>query len=90
MRHLKLIGSEFLPFFQPETSGQVRSRCANVFGGGHEVENEENVSKRDRVKEEALEGEIEVIEKAVRVGVVHLIGESEMIACKGAGTGRGL
>lgn len=33
---------------------------------------------------EGVEKEVEAIEKAVRGGVVHLIGESEVVACKGA------
>ncbi|KAI5425059.1 hypothetical protein KIW84_031018 [Lathyrus oleraceus] len=38
--------------------------------------------------QEAIEKEIETIEKASRAGVVHLIGENEVIASKGAGFGK--
>ncbi|TXG55894.1 hypothetical protein EZV62_017207 [Acer yangbiense] len=37
--------------------------------------------------EESIEGEIEIVEKAWRAGVVHLIGESEVVAAEGAGIG---
>nr|KAK2636968.1 hypothetical protein Ddye_031760 [Dipteronia dyeriana] len=37
--------------------------------------------------EESIEGEIEVVENAWRAGVVHLIGESEVVAAEGAGIG---
>ncbi|XP_056689359.1 potassium transporter 5 isoform X2 [Spinacia oleracea] len=41
-----------------------------------------------RKKEEELESEIEMIEKARRSGVVHMMGESEVMAGKGAGFGK--
>ncbi|CAO2824502.1 unnamed protein product [Amaranthus hypochondriacus] len=39
-------------------------------------------------KEEALENEIEVIDRAWRAGVVHMMGESEVMASKGSGIGK--
>ncbi|RDX60800.1 Potassium transporter 5, partial [Mucuna pruriens] len=53
------------------------------------TEEKMNGDEFDRVQEgghkERIEKEVEAIEKAVRGGVVHLIGESEVIASKGAG-----
>ncbi|XP_074270542.1 potassium transporter 5-like [Silene latifolia] len=48
-------------------------------------ENEEEIMKS---QEAELEREIEVIERASRVGIVHLMGESEVISGKGAGLGK--
>ncbi|CAJ2632059.1 unnamed protein product [Trifolium pratense] len=44
----------------------------------------DEISDGERVQEE-IEKEIEVVEKASRAGIVHLIGENEVIASKGAG-----
>lgn len=43
---------------------------------------EEKINSGDK---ERVVQEVEAVEKAVRGGVVHLIGESEMVASKGAG-----
>lgn len=54
-------------------------------------ENDENkdVNQVDEEKRrEALEKEIEAVEKACRAGVVHLIGENEVVADKAAGIGK--
>ncbi|CAI8615072.1 unnamed protein product [Vicia faba] len=53
------------------------------------VDKSQEISDEGRVKE-AIEKEIETIEKASRAGVVHLIGENEVIASKGAGFGKRL
>lgn len=45
------------------------------------------VSDEEKLQE-AVEKEIEAVEKATRAGVVHLIGENEVIASKGAGIGK--
>lgn len=41
-----------------------------------------------RANEEALQGEMELVDKAWRSGVVHMMGESEVIATKGSGLGK--
>lgn len=49
----------------------------------------ENVKLVPQEKQkEALEREIEMVDEASRAGVVHLIGESEVVAGKGASIGR--
>ncbi|CAK9175963.1 unnamed protein product [Ilex paraguariensis] len=59
-------------------------------GGLSHGENIENDAKRvDNEKElEAMEREIEALDKACRAGVVHLMGEHEVVAGKGAGIGK--
>ncbi|GAV91169.1 K_trans domain-containing protein [Cephalotus follicularis] len=47
-----------------------------------EVENEEFNQDDERL--EAVEREIEVVDEAWHAGVVHLLGENEVVACKGA------
>lgn len=51
-------------------------------GSGDEIDWVQKGGDKDRVVEES---EVETIEKAVRGGVVHLIGESEVVASAGAG-----
>ena len=51
------------------------------------VDEAQEVIDEERVQEE-IEKEIEAVEKASRAGVVHLIGENEVIAGKGAGIGK--
>jgi len=38
--------------------------------------------------QELLESEIEAFDQALRVGIVHLIGENEAVTGKGAGIGK--
>lgn len=58
------------------------------------AENEDSICNGDddekllKAKEEAMENEIEVIDNAWRSGVVHMMGESEVMACKGSGVGK--
>ncbi|XP_057516471.1 potassium transporter 5-like [Amaranthus tricolor] len=47
-----------------------------------------NVNVLSRANEEALQGEMELVDKAWRSGVVHMMGESEVIATKGSGFGK--
>ncbi|PSS06235.1 Potassium transporter like [Actinidia chinensis var. chinensis] len=47
---------------------------------------DDNVNNEKQL--ELMEREIEVLDKAWRAGVVHLVGENEVIAGKGAGTGK--
>ncbi|KAF5931319.1 hypothetical protein HYC85_032192 [Camellia sinensis] len=54
---------------------------ANNVNNAKKAENNEKVA-------EAMEREIEVLEKAWRSGIVHLVGENEVIAGKGAGIGK--
>ncbi|TKY52538.1 Potassium transporter 5 [Spatholobus suberectus] len=58
-----------------------------INGGGDddEFDGVQEGSDKERVVQEGIEKEVEAIEKAVRGGVVHLIGESEVVASKGAG-----
>ncbi|XP_027349392.1 potassium transporter 5-like [Abrus precatorius] len=51
------------------------------------VNGAQEISDDERVQE-AIEREIEEVEKASRAGVVHLIGENEVIAIKGANIGK--
>ncbi|CAK8544313.1 unnamed protein product [Lathyrus sativus] len=51
------------------------------------LDKSQEISEGGRVQE-AIEKEIETIEKASRAGVVHLIGENEVISSKGAGFGK--
>jgi KUP system potassium uptake protein len=46
----------------------------------------EQAAEKEKQQEDA-EREIEIIDKACRAGVVHLIGENEVIASKGASLG---
>ncbi|KAF5731462.1 KUP15 [Tripterygium wilfordii] len=70
------------------------SRMALTNGDGMENErgNDENESARqvdhEMHSEEAMEGEIEAVDKALRAGIVHLIGEHEVIAAEGANIGK--
>ncbi|KAK0581139.1 hypothetical protein LWI29_010442 [Acer saccharum] len=58
-----------------------------LVNGDHEVDQDVRVF-RDEKKREAMERELEMVENAWRAGVVHLIGESEVVASKGAGIGK--
>ncbi|KAF5731463.1 KUP15 [Tripterygium wilfordii] len=70
------------------------SRMALTNGDGTESEhgNDENESAKqvdhEMHSEEAMEREIETVDKALRAGIVHLIGEHELIAAKGANIGK--
>ena len=48
--------------------------------------NDDNVNNEKQL--ELMEKEIEVLDKAWRAGIVHLVGENEVIARKGAGIGK--
>ncbi|XP_019451783.1 PREDICTED: potassium transporter 5-like [Lupinus angustifolius] len=52
-----------------------------------ETLNDGRGDENDRVQK-AIEKKVEAIEKAARSGIVHLIGESEVIAGKGSGIGK--
>ncbi|GKV04941.1 hypothetical protein SLEP1_g17021 [Rubroshorea leprosula] len=52
------------------------------------IVNGENEDKNQEQQEEEVEKEIEAIDKAMRAGIVHLFGENEVIAGKGAGFGK--
>ncbi|TXG63484.1 hypothetical protein EZV62_010478 [Acer yangbiense] len=58
-----------------------------LVNGDHEVDQDVRVF-RDEKRREAMERELEMVENAWRAGVVHLIGESEVVASKGAGIGK--
>ncbi|RYR52093.1 hypothetical protein Ahy_A06g027022 isoform C [Arachis hypogaea] len=50
-------------------------------------QNGDDQEEEEKVQEE-IEKEIESVEKASQDGVVHLIGENEIVACKGANIGK--
>ncbi|KAL9247180.1 hypothetical protein vseg_020638 [Gypsophila vaccaria] len=52
------------------------------------IRSSQNEEEMMRINEEELEKEIEVVERASRVGVVHMMGETEVISGKGAGCGK--
>ncbi|KAK9983799.1 hypothetical protein SO802_033324 [Lithocarpus litseifolius] len=58
--------------------------------GELEVEfvNEEDENEDVEHVEEELEREIEAMDQESNAGIVHLIGENEVVACKGAGIGK--
>ncbi|XP_050266145.1 potassium transporter 5-like isoform X1 [Quercus robur] len=58
--------------------------------GELEVEfvNEEDENEDVEHVEEELDIEIEAMDQASHAGIVHLIGENEVVACKGAGIGK--
>ncbi|GMY16856.1 potassium transporter 5-like [Fagus crenata] len=66
-----------------EASGELNGV---VDGENNEHKNVKQVDEEKRG--EAIEREIEAVDKAWRAGVVHLIGENEVIAGKGTGIGR--
>ncbi|KAJ0096118.1 hypothetical protein Patl1_17089 [Pistacia atlantica] len=51
------------------------------------LDSEENVIREENLKEE-MERDIEIVEKAWNAGVVHLVGENEVVAAKGSGIGK--
>ncbi|MED6155238.1 hypothetical protein PIB30_003425 [Stylosanthes scabra] len=48
----------------------------------------QNGEEEEEEEQECIEREIERVEKASEDGVVHLIGENEIVACKGANIGK--
>ncbi|XP_044501404.1 potassium transporter 5-like [Mangifera indica] len=81
-------------YWLPQTDA---NHVENGEGNGESIvvptkeENEGNEEVRlvqKQQKESALEREIEIVDKALRAGSVHLIGESEVVAGKGAGIGK--
>jgi len=56
--------------------------------GENDDENKDVKQVDEEKREEAVEREIEALEKACRAGVVHLIGETEVVAGKTAGIGK--
>ncbi|WRX08658.1 hypothetical protein QQP08_001145 [Theobroma cacao] len=57
-------------------------------GLDNKEDGEDNVRQVEEDWQEIMEKEINTVDKAWQAGVVHLIGESEVIASKGAGTGK--
>ncbi|WCJ21380.1 Potassium transporter family protein [Euphorbia peplus] len=51
-------------------------------------ESSENDGEKEEARKGELEREVEIVEKAWRAGVVHLIGENEVVAGKGANIGK--
>ncbi|KAJ0039234.1 hypothetical protein Pint_23880 [Pistacia integerrima] len=55
------------------------------------LDSEENVNDnviREEYLKEEMERDIEIVEKAWNAGVVHLVGENEVVAAKGSGIGK--
>ncbi|CAK7348266.1 unnamed protein product [Dovyalis caffra] len=65
---------------ETETEGELND------GQVDEDMNMKQAAKKEK-QQEVVETEIEIIDKACRAGVVHLIGENEVIASKGASLG---
>ncbi|KAK3041481.1 hypothetical protein RJ639_000458 [Escallonia herrerae] len=69
-----------------------RGKCAEKDGeidDGDRVSNDEVAKRIEKEKqEEEMEREIEVLDKAWRAGIVHLVGEHEVVAGKGANLGK--
>ncbi|CAK9175965.1 unnamed protein product [Ilex paraguariensis] len=58
-------------------------------GSSHGVNADNDAKRVDNEKQlEAMEREIEALDKAWRAGVVHLVGEHDVVAGKGAGIGK--
>ncbi|KNA19782.1 hypothetical protein SOVF_058470 [Spinacia oleracea] len=62
---------------------QEHESSDHIHEGDHNIEN-----TLTRANEEALEKEIEVVDKAWNSGVVHMMGESQVVANKGASIGK--
>ncbi|KAJ1402337.1 Potassium transporter [Sesbania bispinosa] len=63
---------------------QDDDKAEETMNGG-EVDGVQEGGDEERLKQEAIGKEMEAFEKALGVGIVHLIGESEVIAGRGAG-----
>ena len=68
------------------TNGEVTEKEGEPDDGQVEDTKMKQAAEKEKQQEEA-EREIEIIDKACRAGVVHLIGENEVIASKGASLG---
>lgn len=68
------------------TNGEVTEKEGEPDDGQVEDMRMEQAAEKEKQQEDA-EREIEIIDKACRAGVVHLIGENEVIASKGASLG---
>ncbi|KAG6748490.1 hypothetical protein POTOM_048414 [Populus tomentosa] len=68
------------------TNGEVTEKVGEPDDGQVEDMEMKQAAEKEKQQEEA-EREIEIVDKACRAGVVHLIGENEVIAGKGASLG---
>ncbi|XP_044492757.1 potassium transporter 5-like [Mangifera indica] len=69
--------------------GERNGELSDVTNKGEEEGDEDvRLVQEDEQKEWELEREIEMVDKALRAGTVHLMGEGEVIAGKGAGIGK--
>ncbi|KAK2636969.1 hypothetical protein Ddye_031761 [Dipteronia dyeriana] len=68
--------------YQMITNGEENPEAGTV----ESLAEHEDIIQEEKI-EESMEREIETVEKACRAGVVHLIGESEVVAAEGAGIG---
>ncbi|GAB4841150.1 hypothetical protein Ancab_021894 [Ancistrocladus abbreviatus] len=59
-----------------------------INNSGDDARDETRQSERQGISNEELEKEIEVVDKAYRAGAVHLMGETEVVAGKGASLGK--
>ncbi|KAJ0054567.1 hypothetical protein Pint_01025 [Pistacia integerrima] len=72
-----------------EEVGEENGEFTDVSIKGENERNEDvGFVQEEQQKESVLEREIEMVDKALRAGCVHLIGESEVIAGKGSGIGK--
>ncbi|KAG6700154.1 hypothetical protein I3842_08G098500 [Carya illinoinensis] len=83
---------KLMEFIRDEFWFSQRENSAEQNGETVEGESENKDHVKAQVDEErrleAVDREIEAVEKAWRAGVVHLIGENEVVAGKGAGIGK--
>ncbi|KAK0575356.1 hypothetical protein LWI29_037840 [Acer saccharum] len=68
--------------YQMITNGEEIPEAGTVESSAED----EDIIQEEKI-EESMEIEIETVEKACRAGIVHLIGESEVVAAEGAGIG---
>ncbi|XP_061349758.1 potassium transporter 5-like [Gastrolobium bilobum] len=79
------IADEFLASQRVRQSDKTEEKMSVV---GDENDELQEAGNKERLLQEAIEKEMDTIEKALSAGIVHLIGESEVVASKGSGIGK--
>ena len=71
-------------------SGELQDRLINVENEAEESKeiDEERLQEDEERRQENVDKDIEAIDRAAQAGVVHLIGETEVMADKGSGLGK--
>ena len=86
VRRLKaFVGDEVVASQKVNQNDKTEERLMN---GGGDIDGVLEDRDKERMMQEAIGKEIEAIERALEAGIVHLIGESEVAASKGAGIGK--